>query len=197
MGKSKSDMMWPTPNTRCAHNGINESGGVRDTPELGRDAMILKGCKNWATPNTMDFLPTRSDDGVLKQATGARKGRTRPANLREQVDNRTCEIYKESHWPTPNTPSGGAKADGSAPQGMNGGKGPRNMMKGQFKPGAKLNPDWVEQLMGLPPGWTQLSGAEPGGNRIDRLRLLGNGVVPATAEKAFRTLLGRIENERF
>ena len=29
-------------------------------------------------------------------------------------------------------------------------------------------------------------------NRMDRLRLLGNGVVPATAEKAFRTLYGRI-----
>ena len=31
-------------------------------------------------------------------------------------------------------------------------------------------------------------------NRVDRLRLLGNGVVPATAEKAFLTLLNRIEN---
>jgi len=30
--------------------------------------------------------------------------------------------------------------------------------------------------------------------RIDRLRLLGNGVVPATAEKAFLTLMNRIEN---
>lgn len=26
-------------------------------------------------------------------------------------------------------------------------------------------------------------------NRTDELRLLGNGVVPATAEKAFRTLM--------
>lgn len=30
--------------------------------------------------------------------------------------------------------------------------------------------------------------------RIDRLRLLGNGVVPATAEKAFLTLMNRIKN---
>ena len=29
-------------------------------------------------------------------------------------------------------------------------------------------------------------------NRTDELRLLGNGVVPATAEKAFRTLLSQL-----
>jgi hypothetical protein len=29
-------------------------------------------------------------------------------------------------------------------------------------------------------------------SRVDRLRLLGNGVVPATAEKAFRTLIDRL-----
>jgi len=55
----------------------------------------------------------------------------------------------------------------------------------------KLNADWVEQLMGLPVGWTQLEGGGPEDNRIDRLRLLGNGVVPATAEKAFKTLMRR------
>jgi len=32
-------------------------------------------------------------------------------------------------------------------------------------------------------------------NRTDELRLLGNGVVPATAERAFRTLLNRLTNE--
>ena len=50
----------------------------------------------------------------------------------------------------------------------------------------KLNPDWVEQLMGLPVGWTGK------GSRIDRLRLLGNGVVPQTACKAWTILSERI-----
>lgn len=32
-------------------------------------------------------------------------------------------------------------------------------------------------------------------NRTDELRLLGNGVVPAVAEKAFRTLYEELEYE--
>jgi hypothetical protein len=84
----------------------------------------------------------------------------------------------------------------------------------------KLNPRWVETLMGLPVGWTMPSCSQPivdpanavmmssatsaedttqtvhvlgqtavmTDSRIDELRLLGNGVVPATAERAFRTL---------
>jgi hypothetical protein len=33
-------------------------------------------------------------------------------------------------------------------------------------------------------------------NRVDRLRLLGNGVVPATAELAFRTLFNELHKDR-
>ncbi len=62
--------------------------------------------------------------------------------------------------------------------------------------GKILNPDWVEQMMGLPVGWTQLSDAKPGENRIDRLRLLGSGVVPQTAEKAFRVLFEKLQKPR-
>ena len=86
---------------------------------------------------------------------------------------------------------------------------------------AKLNPRWVETLMGLPVGWVMPSCTHPiaspatvvmesyagsaenttgsahalgqiatmTDNRTDELRLLGNGVVPATAAKAFKTLI--------
>ena len=62
----------------------------------------------WATPNTMDYMALRSDEALLRQATTTRKGRSFPANLREQVDPRSQEIYAthqipQAAWATPNT----------------------------------------------------------------------------------------------
>jgi hypothetical protein len=94
----------------------------------------------------------------------------------------------------------------------------------QHNTNGKLNPRWVETLMGLPVGFTMPSCTQPivdpanavmmssagnaedttqtvhvlgqiatmTDNRTDELRLLGNGVVPATAELAFRTLFNEL-----
>ena len=48
----------------------------------------------WSTPNTMDHLPQRSKEALLRQATTTRKGRSRPANLREQVDPETMRLWR-------------------------------------------------------------------------------------------------------
>ena len=79
-----------------------------------------------------------------------------------------------------------------------------------------LNPYWVEALMGLPQGWTALDGTETEmqgtwadgtweegiprvikgcPNRVDRIRMCGNGVVPQTACIAWRILSGETENQ--
>jgi hypothetical protein len=49
---------------------------------------------------------------------------------------------------------------------------------GTAKSRCKLNADWVEALMDVPAMWTDCG-------------LLGNGVYPATAAKAFVTLFRR------
>jgi len=54
----------------------------------------------WATPNTMDHLPPRSEESTKKMQEGHRKGRSRPSNLREQVDEKTMDLYVKN-WPTP------------------------------------------------------------------------------------------------
>jgi len=140
----------------------------------------------WATPNTMDHLPQRSTEALIKQATTARKGRKRPANLREQVDEETVAM-----WPTPTAMTGGT---GVAPSHKNGKHGwntgaavndslSENPVKMWPTPtardhkdsgdntdyqkikeksklaghaGGSLNPQWVEWLMGYPAGWTEL-----------------------------------------
>lgn len=115
----------------------------------------------WATPNTMDYLDLRSPEALYRQATTTRKGRKRPANLREQVDSMSVEIYKKANWPTPtahlakeggypaeytrNTPSLTAVAMES---------------EGKSHSSGYLNPDWVEWLMGVPTGWTDLGSWE-------------------------------------
>ena len=57
-----------------------------------------------ATPNTMDYLPPRSAAGTKKLMEGHRKGRTKPSNLREQMDPETMRMY-----PTPSAQEAGEK----------------------------------------------------------------------------------------
>ncbi len=66
----------------------------------------------WATPNTMDHLPQRSKESTKKMQEGHRKGRKRPSNLREQVNEETLAM-----WPTPTAMTGGT---GVAPSHKNG-----------------------------------------------------------------------------
>ena len=158
---------WPTP-TSTEKSGIN--------PKTGKGEGLSKQAKNWATPNTMDYMPSRSYEAMKRQATsGGRKNRERPGNLREQIDPLMHKAYqdakaensktKEKSWPTPKSrdwkggmgtskerqahdldeivhlPDGLPDQDKSSTSGKNPGR---------------LNPNWVEQLMGLPVGWTQL-----------------------------------------
>jgi hypothetical protein len=83
----------------------------------------------------------------------------------------------------------------------------RSMLAGN---GGALNPDWVELLMGWPKGWTDIDrpcrlefrGWREGWeddtprlaigvkSRVNRLRCIGNGQVPAAAAMAWRILTG-------
>jgi len=53
----------------------------------------------WATPNSMDHLPQRSEEGLKKMAEGHRKGRALPSNLREQVDPETVRKWQQAQEP--------------------------------------------------------------------------------------------------
>ena len=157
-----------------------------------------------ATPNTMDYLPPRSVQGTKKLMEGNRKGRTRPSNLREQMDPETRAMYptpsascqmdvvappetvtKNSSgwsvtrvgtgrkfgaklndvvnklWPTPRQrdykdaayqPTWKKARDQATIL-------PRQVLKNNT-PGGKLNPNFVEFLMGFPENWTKIDPTE-------------------------------------
>ena len=157
---------WSTPQARDwkGAQGREYKGEAKDLPAQTE--------QNWATPNTMDCLPSRSYEAMKRQATnGGRKNRKRPGNLREQIDPLMCQAYEDArreanhdNWPTPRAGNPGSRKPGT------GGKilaeeakihaGPpapeKSSTSGKNHGSPKLNPNWVEQLMGLPVGWTQL-----------------------------------------
>jgi hypothetical protein len=77
--------------------------------QLQASVLGIKGTESglWATPNTMDYLPPRSVQGTKKLMEGHRKGRTKPSNLREQMDPQTMAMYP--------TPSASCQMDVVAP----------------------------------------------------------------------------------
>ena len=137
-------------------------------PSMPRTADSESGLlqEMWATPNTMDHLPQRSLESMMKRANGQRKGRTRPSNLREQVNPETVNLHQIFMWPTPTAVDyKGARK----PESMK--KTGRNPMTNSLKDAVEhenptgsgqlsgsLNPTWVEWLMGYPEGWTDLKG---------------------------------------
>jgi hypothetical protein len=120
--------------------------------------------KSWATPNTMDHMEQRSPEALQKQFQTTRKGRTQPANLREQII--------PENWPTPaqrdykganstehitgQTASArghmGQLPNAVAKDGLPALGSPNTTGKNR----GSLNADWTESLMGIPLGWTQL-----------------------------------------
>ena len=133
----------------------------------------------WATPNTMDHLPPRSEEGTKKLMQGQRKGRSRPSNLREQVDPATMKLWRT---PDAHCDRGASskermqmKVNKKMPISLNDQVAHPNIMwptprefmykdskidrgKGNLgeKVGGALNPMWVEWLMGYPGGYTDL-----------------------------------------
>lgn len=87
----------------------------------------------WSTPNTLDSLPLRSPEALSHQAETARKGRKYPANLREQVDPESVQIYHDktqnASWPTPRSQEPGRTSSGY-------GRGLQELVEGKEQIGA-------------------------------------------------------------
>ncbi len=115
-----AEQNWPTATSRDwkGPQGRAYKGVSMDLPAMvqrnGPAAPVNSNThgnrqESWATPNTLDSLPSRSYEAMKRQATiGGRKNRSKPGNLREQIDPLMCQAYKEAQmeanqkqWATP------------------------------------------------------------------------------------------------
>ena len=154
------DMTWKRKVTPQGWSYYQLAASARHTKET--DSGQLHG--GWATPNTMDYMALRSDEALLRQATTVRNGRTFPANLREQVDPRSQEIYAAKQipaaWPTPTTRDYKDTGDLSKSMVRKNGKSrldgvPRvaSIVETESTGKSQLNPRFSLWLMGYPIEW--------------------------------------------
>ena len=148
-------LLWPTPSACDTDGGIamdvkrNGKRFYRENKDGVKWGVKLRDAVNaeeiWATPNTMDHLPQRSEEALRRQAQTTRKGRSRPANLREQVNPTAVRDYKGAVLPETLSAKNRNPMTNSLPDAI------------QHKSGrGHLNPEWVEWLMGVPIGLTEL-----------------------------------------
>ena len=203
--------LLPTPVADGDRRTNYKQGGT----SLGYAARNLM---QWNTPNTMDSLNCKSQEALDHEHDTARPGRKNPNNLRDQVAVQeglrlwptpaTSQDYKPVR---PLAPSEANGTHGTMLVGAVGDKHPDHI-------GGQLSAAWVEWLMGIPVGWSALDPLPEGAyaewlehmeqgtwwseerglprlvegqkDRVNRLRCLGNGIVPASGALAFITLQG-------
>jgi hypothetical protein len=183
------------------------------------NAVMVNEIKNWATPKARDHLGAVNPNFLIRKdgrhrmdalpeqtkydptsytnwptaAEGSKIGLSNhPSIVGSVTREKEIKSGKEKNWPTPNVSD---IYSANVPHDIG-----RNYLRSEVlddykKSSGKLNPSWVEQLMGLPVQWSMLP--EPtSAHRVSRLMLLGNGVVPQQAEVAFRTLLAPVDLNR-
>ena len=198
---------WATPRAADSAGGprtLNEKGqrvSVSDTTKT-YGANLSDQVRHWPTPTVQD-----SNKATKKMRVDHQNNLTAIVFNAETLPTPTSRDYKGGYTEDSLTRKDGkSRRFDALPNAAIGGVG-TDVVKGH------LNPDWVEQLMGVPPGWTSLTGTntkwtygwsdgsweegiprvvESVEDRVDRIRLLGNGVVPQTAAKAWQILGERL-----
>ena len=176
-GKNQESSNWPTPRASNPGSRPNGKGGKILAEEVQKQES-----SNWPTPTAAE------GSKIGGQANYGQVGLSnQPSIVGSVTREKGIKSGKEKNWPTPNV------SDiycANVPHDIG-----RNYLRSEVlddykKSSGKLNPDWCEQLMGLPVGWTKIDDAD---DRISRLMAIGNGVVPQTAALAWVTLSEKIK----
>jgi hypothetical protein len=173
VGLENQAKMWPTitahtpdmeSNGPNGHQGTYLAGAVKQwmtpraceaqNPPMGVDkrhhGLTHQVTKQWNTPTAL--MPDRAPEQIVaasKRTKGHWGKAMNTGNLTDQV--------AMQNWPTPASCTGNGGSHG-----LDGGSGARSMLPEDMKRSSgKLNPRWVETLMGLPIGWTMPSCTSP------------------------------------
>ena len=88
----------PTPRANPAMSANLNLSSIKNHTSPNLETVV----SNLPTPTTMDYLPQRGYESMVKQTQVHRKGRTKLANLREAVNPETVKLFNElQSLPTP------------------------------------------------------------------------------------------------
>lgn len=188
---------WATPHTAMSKAPCG--GGHGEIVQYRIENQVQDA--RWATPRADIKRPQGGGTDKRAQSKIENQVQTPPAEPQVQTPPQELNHRNNttsSSWKTPTVAEGGKIAN-QVNQGQLGLSNDPLLEQGKKEKQENyrgyLNPRWVETLMGVPVGWCDpLWNGDPCSctNRYEELRLLGNGVVPATAEVAIRTLLTKL-----
>jgi hypothetical protein len=154
--EGRTTKMLSTPRTGATDSSRpNNKGGIPLADQARREH------RNWATPQTFDHVDLVRTPEKLAQTRAEKNAGC--MNLREQVHYPEMDHSRKS-WATPNA------RDPKGAQGRMARIGQLSDLPSQTevaptgqwnRANGKLNPRWVETLMGLPIGWTMPSCTSP------------------------------------
>ena len=142
--------MFPTPAAR----DYKDTGENTDYEKLAKKSKLAGAVKSEMYPTPRSSIGmSMSMDSVVKTMDNNDRGYK--GNLEERV------AIEQKMWPTPNASDNrdrGNMSDPAIQRRIAKGKQVGLTMAVKDKPGkGTLNPEWVEWLMGYPPGWTDIS----------------------------------------
>ena len=146
-------LSWPTP--KADRSGSSQNGVNRTRPSAGTPSLETYG-RQWPTPTQRDF---HGSSGNMNRSWGQMPDMIRQWPTPTMTDAK-CSGSRAKF--SSNTHPGTALTDAVVRQDGFRQEETQKTQDGGTGPGQRINPDFVEALMGLPSGWTDCDSRETG-----------------------------------
>lgn len=142
--KDAGSSSWRTPTVSCAEGGLlTEKQAVEMGSMVKLSFQVVDDAKNWATPRACDYKKNDRKDEARWTLT-------------EQARNWPTPVVSDVNTPTLKLRKDGKRRDDMVSRAVLDGQQDEDSPNTSGKNREQLNPNWSEQLMGIPVGWTGL-----------------------------------------